>query len=65
MKKGEGEMGGVIIVHGNIVWSMWGWGGKGIILEGSFEIILFADCIVLGRGSQGCYCLLVKNDLSI
>ena len=24
MKKGEGEMGGVIIVHGNIVWSMWG-----------------------------------------
>ena len=54
MKKGE--MGGVIIVHGNIVWSMWG-GGKGIISEGSFEIILFADYIVLGRGSQGCYCL--------
>ena len=34
-------------------------GGKGIISEGSFEIILFADYIVLGtgRGSQGCYCL--------
>ena len=31
MEKGGGELEGVIMVHGNIVWSMWGGGQRDII----------------------------------